>query len=48
MVVPFIMVPKIWLNNKKDNSRRGRVQGNLQDFRYVKLKEIMHRGEQNN
>ena len=39
MVVPFLLVPKIWLRNKRGNIRLGRVKWNLQEPRYFKQKE---------
>ena len=40
MVVPFILVDKIWLNNRRDKVRQGRVKGNLKEFRGLKKMEI--------
>ena len=41
MVVKFILVPKIWLNNKIYIAMRGRGQGNPQDFRDVKQNKLI-------
>ena len=49
MVVPFILVPKIWINNKRDNFRQGRGQADLQEYLqepgYTKQKETEHKGK---
>ena len=49
MVALFVLVPKIWTNNKRDNNKLGRVQVILKEYpqepRYFKQKETNHKGK---